>query len=120
MSIVTVKKDPRFAGVRLCFKGIAIFVGSSLVLCLSAILGDGAPPSFIVYICLPVALFGFVVAIDGMFKHYKIMFGPIDPKREVDPGYDFDRLLCPHCKKVEIRVEASAVKCPICKTTTRV
>jgi len=55
-----------------------------------------------------------------LFKHYKTMFSPIDPKREVDPGYDFDYLLCPHCQKVNIRVESSTIKCPVCRKKTQI
>jgi len=106
--------------MRTSLKGIALFIGSGLTLALIAEFSGGAPPKLLTWILLPTALFGFGVAVTGMFKHYKGMFGPIDPKREVDPGYDFDYLLCPHCKKTKIRVESSTVKCPICKKKTRI
>jgi hypothetical protein len=112
-------KDPRSSGLRLSFVGGIIFFVGWLVPFTSGMLNAGAVPSIIRTIFTTIAILGFFIAIVGMGKHYKTFFGPIDPKREVDPGYDFEYLLCPHCKKAKMRIEASVVKCPVCKKKTR-
>lgn len=80
----------------------------------SGLVNDGTP-KIIRIIFTPIAIVGFLIGLAGMAKHIKIMFGPIDPKREVDSGYDLEYVLCPHCKKAQIRLDAKPFSCPACK-----
>jgi len=112
-------RDPRFAGLRLSSIGGIIFFIGWLVPFAVGILNAGTVPGIIKITFTPIAIFGFLIAAAGMLKHYKLFFGPIDPKREVDPGYDFDYLVCPHCQKAKMRIDSSVVKCPVCKKKTK-
>lgn len=112
----TRKLDPRLAGPLLLSKGGVVFFLGGLVLTLLAestklptlrIFGN-----FICVVSYVVILCGF-----GLMS-YKSFHGR-DPKREVDPGYDLDYILCPHCQQAEMRKETSVVKCPVCKKKTR-
>lgn len=113
-------KDPRFEGFRLSLKGFVVFFIGWSGPFFSGILNHGKVPEWIHVIFIPIAVFGMLIALKGMIKHYKDFFGPFDPKRAVDPGYDFDYVICQHCKKTKIRAEGKSVKCPICKKKTKI
>ena len=109
-------RDPRFAGMRFSFYGLIVFFSGVSILFIRDALKAGAIATVLNIIAIPIALVGWIIAAIGMYKHYKIFFGPIDPRREVDPGYDFDYVTCPSCGKAQIRFDAKPLRCPICKT----
>jgi hypothetical protein len=109
-------RDPRFAGLRILLCGLAAFIFGVSMLFLRDALNGNAILIILSIVAIPIASIGWIVAAIGMYKHYKIFFGPIDPRREVDPGYDFDYVTCPSCGKAKVRFDTKPLRCPICKT----
>ena len=116
----TPKWDPRWVGSRLQARGLAIFFGGIILGYLACDFGKGPTYSALKIIGNLACVAGFITMLFGFGKHAKVVFGPIDPKREVDPGYDLEYILCPHCKKAKMRKETKVVKCPICKMKTTI
>jgi len=116
----TPKWDPRLAGARLESKGLVIFLAGIILGLLAGELGEGFLYSFFKIISIIICLAGFITMLCGFGRHAKGVFGPIDPRREADPGYDLEYIQCPHCKKAKMRKETKVVTCPICKKKTRI
>jgi len=108
------KRDPRFAGYRLGANGILVFAIGFLIGALGASIENCSVSKAIQLVGNTVATIGFVIAVVGNVKHVKLMFGPIDTRRAVDPNYDVPYTECPHCHKVEVRVTGRKAKCPKC------
>ena len=68
-----------------------------------------------------VFMVGWVIGVIAVVTGYKQFFckrmSEEEIKRQVDPGYDLDYTLCPHCNKTMIRRDASPHRCPICHTS---
>ena len=109
------KHDKRWEGVRLCFKGGILLGVGALLAGLSDLLE--APVCQVLKVAdLLLFLVGLALGFWGMTKHWKIMFAPTtDLRAEIDPGYQLDYVLCPHCKGASIRRDARPFRCPICK-----
>jgi hypothetical protein len=108
------KRDPRFAGSRLMTKGLLVFGIGWLMLVVGASIGTHSAATILRYAGYLAAIIGFCMAVAGEVRHVKLMFGPIDAKRMVDPGYDIPYTDCPHCHEIEVRVYGRKAKCPKC------
>lgn len=108
------KRDPRFAGQRVMTKGLLAFGIGWLMLVLGASIKIELISTSLRYAGYAVAIIGFCIAVVGEIRHVKLMFGPVDAKRMVDPGYDTPYTECPHCHNVEVRIYGRKAKCPKC------
>ena len=108
------KRDPRFADQRLMNKGLLLFGVGWLMLVLGASIENNLISTALRYVGYAASVIGFGIAGFGNIKHLRLMFGPVDTRRAVDPNYDVPYTECPHCHKVEVRVIGSKAKCPKC------
>ena len=117
LAVVKIPKwDPRWASARIFAKGQIIFL-AGVILIFVAGKTDITTIKAIGYItCIP----GFAISLWGLVKHTQKIIGPIDPRRETDPGYDLEYIQCPHCQQAKMRKEKQVVKCPICKKKTKI
>jgi|GEM_PF-4119716 len=105
----------RWEGVRLGAKAL-ILVGASG---LFVLIGSGYQQfggKIIIIAGSILFLIGWLLGVIGAVKHVKVMFAPVDNARaELDPGYNLPFVLCPHCKKASVRIDAPTFRCPVCK-----
>jgi hypothetical protein len=95
-------------------KGLLVFGVGTLLIAVGASIESDSISTAIRSIGYVVSIGGFGVAVVGNIKHVKLMFGPVDTRRIVDPNYDVPYTECPHSHKVDVRVTGSKAKCPKC------
>ena len=110
---------PKYNGYQLFLGGILLGTVGWLI----QILADYISNYFIntALTCTGIIAFlcGFGIAIFGFFRLAVKGININDARREVDPGYDLNYLLCPHCHKSQIRVDAKPYKCPVCNQSPK-